>query len=463
MMRGATVVLGGIVVLNLGMAVAYYGKALPGYRMGQADVGGKSFAQIANLSQAEVLPDSVQFSAAKGKPNKQQMVPTANLGISANMQASAERLKQQTYWFPLLSVVLRPAAPLVTHIDEARFATTVKGLDQFEQPARPDRVAFSDGSFRIVARSDGFEINQNALQERLSAAIAQRLPRVTVPTRVAEAPEGRAGLSAEVTSLNNQIATKIKYTLPSGAKVQPATAEKGGWYVTAGQTMTLSDENIGKYLDAVGAKHKESLANRHDSIAATRYALTKNTAYDLRLVAQGSPKNTYCIAAKGVSEAGLADLRGKLAATYADVRGWNAGGFLAFEQVSSGCRYTVWLTAPQYMTSFGSICDAYYNCQVGKNVIVNNDRWEKATDPWNAAGRSLEEYRSLIINHETGHRLTFRDHNPTCTQPGQLAPVMMQQSMGLNGCTFNAWPLADELDDFKKILPTLGEADFQGV
>ena len=49
----------------------------------------------------------------------------------------------------------------------------------------------------------------------------------------------------------------------------------------------------------------------------------------------------------------------------------------------------------------------------------------------------------MVVNHETGHFLGL-DH-ASCSGPGRPAPVMMQQSKGLNGCHFNPWPTAREL------------------
>jgi hypothetical protein len=95
------------------------------------------------------------------------------------------------------------------------------------------------------------------------------------------------------------------------------------------------------------------------------------------------------------------------------------------------------------MTSFGGVCDSYYSCRSGRNVVINFDRWQGATDPWNAAGGSLEDYRVMVTNHETGHWLGFG--HAFCPGAGQPAPVMQQQSISLQGCTFNPWPTASEL------------------
>ena len=66
-----------------------------------------------------------------------------------------------------------------------------------------------------------------------------------------------------------------------------------------------------------------------------------------------------------------------------------------------------------------------------------------ATPSWNAAGGSLRDYRHMVVNHETGHWLGHG--HASCTGAGQPAQVMQQQSMSLQGCSFNAWPTTSEL------------------
>ncbi|HYH36367.1 MAG TPA: DUF3152 domain-containing protein [Candidatus Saccharimonadales bacterium] len=151
---------------------------------------------------------------------------------------------------------------------------------------------------------------------------------------------------------------------------------------------------------------------------------------------------TYCVHLKGVDGGQQAAFENKLRATLADSRGWSLGGRVSFTQVASGCNMRVWLAAADQVPGFGAICDSMWSCTVSPNVIINYDRWSGASPAWNAAGGSLDDYRSMVINHEVGHWLGFG--HKSCGGSGQAAPVMQQQSIDLQGCTFNPWPLPSE-------------------
>lgn len=151
---------------------------------------------------------------------------------------------------------------------------------------------------------------------------------------------------------------------------------------------------------------------------------------------------TYCVSAKGVDEANLPEVKAKLSAVYNDPRGWSKGGANTFTEVAAGCNFRVWLAAAELMPTFGAICDSTWSCTVTPNVILNFDRWRLASDAWVSGGGSLDDYRTMVINHETGHWFGF--NHRYCAGAGQPAPVMQQQSIGLQGCAANPWPLPNE-------------------
>lgn len=151
---------------------------------------------------------------------------------------------------------------------------------------------------------------------------------------------------------------------------------------------------------------------------------------------------TYDVTSKGVIAANMAEFRAQANATLNDGRGWARLG-VSFQEVTSGGMFTLVMSEASQMTSFSSGCGTEYSCRAGRYVIINQDRWLGATLSWNNAGGSLRDYRHMVINHETGHWLGH-DHE-FCGGPGQPAPVMQQQSIDLQGCSFNAWPMASEM------------------
>ena len=153
---------------------------------------------------------------------------------------------------------------------------------------------------------------------------------------------------------------------------------------------------------------------------------------------------TYSVTVKGSPSSNLDEFKRMVAETFNDPRGWTRAG-VVFQEVASGGNFTLILSEAQYLTSYWSGCSTKYSCRVGRNVIINDDRWVGASDSWNAAGGGLREYRHMVINHEVGHFLGHADNKPVCGGAGQLAPLMQQQSIDMRGCAPNPWPLDVEI------------------
>lgn len=161
------------------------------------------------------------------------------------------------------------------------------------------------------------------------------------------------------------------------------------------------------------------------------------------------PVVTYNVASRGTVSADLNEFAAQFNETLNSPNGWSRLG-VRFEQVASGGRFTAWLSEASQMTSFSaSGCDATVSCRVGNNVVINETRWQGGSDAWNAAGGSLRDYRHMVVSHETGHWLGHGHRS--CSGAGNPAPVMQQQTIDMQGCTPNPWPLSQELYS-----PTLG-------
>lgn len=136
----------------------------------------------------------------------------------------------------------------------------------------------------------------------------------------------------------------------------------------------------------------------------------------------------------------------QVAETMGDSRGWAAANY-QFNRVDVGGSFTIVLvSAPILDTApYSSGCDSNWSCRYGRYVLINEDRWLGATTAWNEASGTLRDYRHMVINHEVGHWLGL-GHSLCTPNSGELAPIMQQQSIDLNGCKFNPWPLKYELN-----------------
>lgn len=76
------------------------------------------------------------------------------------------------------------------------------------------------------------------------------------------------------------------------------------------------------------------------------------------------------------------------------------------------------------------------SCNNGDRVALNAVRWTQGVPYY---PDDLLHYRIYLVNHEVGHAIGH-GHEP-CPAPGRPAPVMLQQTLGLQGCTRYPWPV----------------------
>ncbi|AJA06328.1 membrane protein [Candidatus Nanosynbacter lyticus] len=151
---------------------------------------------------------------------------------------------------------------------------------------------------------------------------------------------------------------------------------------------------------------------------------------------------SYTISTKGNVRSNLVEFSKQVSETLNDSRGWSRIG-VVFREVTSGGDFDLILSQAELLPTFSSGCDAEWSCRVGKSVIINDNRWSGATTAWNDAGGDMRNYRHMVINHEVGHWLGHGHLN--CSGANNPAAVMQQQSIDLQGCAFNPWPLDSEL------------------
>jgi hypothetical protein len=152
---------------------------------------------------------------------------------------------------------------------------------------------------------------------------------------------------------------------------------------------------------------------------------------------------TYEIAARGDVAVDLEDFAAQVAQFLSDPAGWPSAG-IEFERVEADGLITIWLAEDSQVPSFSSICSTGLSCSIGRDIIINETRWVDSAPPGVMDDVPVRQYRLMVVNHEVGHWLGHHNHS-SCPGPGQLAPLMMQQSKGLDGCVFNPYPLPEEM------------------
>ncbi|MCW2839932.1 MAG: hypothetical protein JWR55_1415 [Aeromicrobium sp.] len=123
-------------------------------------------------------------------------------------------------------------------------------------------------------------------------------------------------------------------------------------------------------------------------------------------------------------------------ATLTDRRGWTAAGSYAFQRTGTADLRVV-LATP---STTDRLCAPLQtrgkvSCRMGNDVVINARRWVYGADSYKG---ELAKYRQYVINHEVGHSLGLG--HESCPEPGADAPVMLQQTLGLQGCEANPWP-----------------------
>lgn len=257
-------------------------------------------------------------------------------------------------------------------------------------------------------------------QESLSPAV-----QVTVRTLTAELARDavRAGRPVEVRGV---------LAAEGGSALHLEERRDGAWR-PAGDTQTAAD---GSYAFTV-APAEPGLAQyrvvRDAGAGWSRSAATLPLLDVFRL-------HTYSVTTRGVVHADMGVFRSVVAATYADPHGWLRAHH-RFREVQRGGDFTVILSQARFLPAFSWVCSPTYSCQIGRFVIINQDRWQRGSRHFPA---DLLSYRRMLVNHETGHWLGLG--HAYCARPGAPAPVMQQQSKGMHGCRANPWPRPGEIE-----------------
>lgn len=431
------------VVSNLLTLVLYQGKTYPNTIIAGQGAGGLSPAELDAFLQNEAnIPKQVQIIYK----DIQSTVKLEDIGVSVDIQSTKQQIKNSRRLLPLANILSSHNITPQSNVDETVLENfLVEFAKQNKQAPKNAEFYVKDGTFEVKLEKAGHTVNIVETIELIKRSALSGQP-IYLVFQPVEAKITKVDLSNKLATLHQQQKTPI--TVKFGKKSKTFTgSEIASFYKIKNSTATLSDEKIASAVSDAGFGIK--IGNLPEATEQIKTSIKANKPLSFTLTeAPKIIKNyTYCIALRGVSSSHLGVLSNKLASVLSDSKGWGLKGRVKFSKVSRGCDFTVWLSAAGQMPSFGGLCDSTWSCRSGSNVVINFTRWQKASPAWNASGGSLDNYRSMVINHEVGHWLGFAHRY--CGGSGQLAPVMQQQSINLQGCKFNPWPTSAELSSLK--------------
>lgn len=172
------------------------------------------------------------------------------------------------------------------------------------------------------------------------------------------------------------------------------------------------------------------------------------------LGAGSAPVRKYLVAVENGSGQDVAAFADAVRRVLGDPRGWTAGGDIRFQQVAKdgtpdfSISLATQATAERLCALGGIHTEQLTSCRLPGQVLVNLTRWLTAIPDY---GAPLAEYQAFELNHEVGKELGHA--NEACPSPGQPAPVMQKQALGLKGCTANGWPYRDGVLYHGPVLP----------
>jgi hypothetical protein len=131
--------------------------------------------------------------------------------------------------------------------------------------------------------------------------------------------------------------------------------------------------------------------------------------------------------------------------TLLDRRGWQTQDHVHFvsvspREVAAGAPVDVRVTLASPSLTDRLCAPLHTNGQVScwdvrGQAVLNVRRWLLGASTW---GDDVAGYRRYLVNHEVGHGIGHEHVH--CTGKSERAPVMLQQTLRLEGCTPWSWP-----------------------
>jgi hypothetical protein len=160
------------------------------------------------------------------------------------------------------------------------------------------------------------------------------------------------------------------------------------------------------------------------------------------IVGEG-PLRTYRVEVEEGTGVAIEDFAPEVERILSDPRGWTSADGISLQRLPGpDAEMTITLATPATvdLLCYPMDTDGDVSCAQEGRAIINVLRWNEGAEP---SQLPLGPYREYLISHEVGHVLGH--HHVPCPGPDVLAPVMLQQTLGIEPCAPNPWPAPDAL------------------
>jgi hypothetical protein len=231
-----------------------------------------------------------------------------------------------------------------------------------------------------------------------------------------------------------------------------ATSRRGGGAAApppaSGNIALKSDQPASGSLDTVLSAAALPPGPAYTKQGKGTYQVLKGSS---RVIGKGTLHRYSVEVEKGIAGVDLAQFASLVQTVLSDRRSWSGHG-VSMQRVDSGRTdlHVALVSSMTVRTLCGYDIPIETSCFVPTDpatgatinrVVINDARWMRGDAAYVG---DLNAYRVYMINHEDGHALGH-EHAHQCL-PGGLAPVMMQQTIGLKSavtgqmCAANPWP-----------------------
>jgi len=130
--------------------------------------------------------------------------------------------------------------------------------------------------------------------------------------------------------------------------------------------------------------------------------------------------------------------------TLNNAQSWPVGTW-SESKIRSRADWTIALESQDLINSYPGMkgLSVTFMAETPRKTYFSYENWTNL--PSTLRGQyTLKEYRQYLVNHEAGHALGLSHPKRKQGTYAVLAPVMMQQTLGLSGFGPNVWPTPEE-------------------